>query len=971
MINGKRLLRTACGLVLIGILSNVSCVSSEKGLGDIRNRVASERVTKTEEVPGEPQIKMVDKPSATNPDIKMQLFAEMIKRESVDQNCERTEKTQMTTSGEGMLILGGVTMGGGFFWWFINTLMALPDSTVAGTPAGDAKNAANKANYQPKANQGAMIGLLGLVPLIIGASTDQKVTTFDKVTGHYTQQTHHDTPLGRTVPLKNLMVVASVNNDQGTFSTSKPTDQEGNVDLQIDNKLSDTLALAKDLPGNLAVSIEPAGGQKTYLNFSLQEAIAIISHGTIDWSAGAEGLTPYPETRLEIGGSPKASETVILKIVVSNKKGKGDCYQLQGLIKSDEPLFNRRILVGLVKAGQEITVEQKVEIPRLWQDRVIPLTITFDELHKNIPDPIEARLTIEGLPRPGLGYSCRIIDDGSGNSVGNGDGMVQKGEAVDIEVTVNNTGAVLAKDVKARVSFEQDLGEGIMLQRDSLMLGDLVPNESKKGRFTLVIKKIAQVNEFKLNLDITETGLNVSTKDTIPFKIGAATEAKAIVMSPKPAYVQGEEINVHGGASADTTILYRSKKNSPLTIIAQIGDWYKIDFGNNRVGWVAKDDVSISAPKETPSTSASATPSVIEVMQKAPPLIVLASPNKNNIETTDQVIKIAGTAGDASSVEKVDILINGQLIKSLSTRGINVVERNPKTPGEKVTSYSFEQEVALNMGQNEIRIIAYNDEDLTRSQTIKVNRIEPRGEVYLVSVGISTYDDASIRALTYAEDDARAIADFYRTNPTSPVKPENITTLYGKQATSKGIRKAISELAKKAKDFDTVIFYYAGHGDVGKHPNKGTEYYLIPVDAEKDDLFSTAIEMSELQRLWSAVVTKRKIFIADACNSGGFTDLRGDVDGFERGMGEGTIVMTASSRGQKALEAPELKHGLFTYYLLQGLNGQAAENGEKRISVSELKKYLDKEVGDKAKELGSVQTPVIKIETTGEIYLTK
>jgi hypothetical protein len=399
-----------------------------------------------------------------------------------------------------------------------------------------------------------------------------------------------------------------------------------------------------------------------------------------------------------------------------------------------------------------------------------------------------------------------------------------------------------------------------------------------------------------------------------------------------------------------------------------------VDLGSGRNGWVSKNEIGLTEPKRdtTVATVPAAAATVIEVMQKAPPLIVLAQPQiqKNALETFDDTIKIVGTAGDDRSVEKVDILINNTLAKSLSTRGISVVER-AKSSDEKTPSYSFEQIVPLQMGNNEIKIIAYDDEGLTRHQTIKVIRIPQRGETYMLAIGISAYDDQSIKKLPFAEEDARSMVDFYKNNPTSPMKPENITTLYGKQATSRNIRKAIGDMSKRAKEYDTVILYYAGHGDVGKHPNKNTEYYLIPVDAEKEDLFSTAIELSEAQRLWSAVTSKRKVFIADACNSGGFSDLRGDVDGFEKGMGEGTIVMTASSRGQKAIEEPKLKHGLFTYFLLEGLNGKADTDGDKRVSISELKKFLDKEVPNKAKELGSAQTPVIKIETSGEIYLTK
>ena len=956
--------------VMMGMFLVVSCVSSERSLRQFDEKMTSERKVKTEDTLGEPKIEIVQRPISSNPDVRFNVMADMVKRDSYLQQYQKTEKFEQVQSGEGLMITGGIMSGVGLMEWMFGLIFGIDDPNYT----YDDLTAAEKAKYKKWESQGATLLFLGLVPLIVGGSMEQQVAYVDKPVGTFERNVSRDTNLGKTVPMPKLMVTASAKNDTSTLNISGTTDQDGKAVLAMDRLLSDVIATAKELPQNTNVEIKAANGQPTYLYYNITEAIDIMSRGVIDWNTASEGLTPYLEARMEIGGSTKASETVELKFNISNKKGKGDCYRLQAMIKSDEALFNRRVLIGHIKAGQDISVSNKVEIPRLWQDRVITLNVSFDELYKNIPDNIEARLVIEGLPRPALAYSYRIVDDGSGNSVGNDDGIAQKGEALDIEVTVNNTGAVAARDVQARISFASDVGEGIILQRNNLSLGDLAPNESKKGRFTLVVKKVAQINDININLNIDEKNLNVSTADTIAVKIGAQTEAKAIVMNPKPAYVTVEEITVRGGASPDSIARFRLKKDSALSITGQMGDWYKVDLGSGRNGWVFKNEIGLTEPKRDATLVAApaAAATVIEVMQKAPPLIVLAQPQiqKNALETFDDNIKIVGTAGDDRSVEKVDILINNTLAKSLSTRGISVVERS-KSSDEKTPSYSFEQIVPLQMGNNEIKIIAYDDEGLTRHQTIKVIRIPQRGETYMLAIGISAYDDQSIKKLPFAEEDARSMVDFYKNNPASPMKPENVTTLYGKQATSRNIRKAIGDMSKKAKEYDTVILYYAGHGDVGKHPNKNTEYYLIPVDAEKEDLFSTAIELSEAQRLWSAVTSKRKVFIADACNSGGFSDLRGDVDGFEKGMGEGTIVMTASSRGQKAIEEPKLKHGLFTYYLLQGLAGAADTDGDKRVSISELKKYLDKEVPNKAKELGSAQTPVIKIETSGEIYLTK
>ncbi|MEK7449498.1 MAG: caspase family protein [Planctomycetota bacterium] len=960
--------KTICVLTGISLLVNSSCVTSTRNLGEFKEEMVSERKVKSEEMTNPPVVEITKKPSAAEPEIGVKVTAEMIRRDSFVQKYEKSEKIEQITSGKGLMILGGISMGTGLVSWIINTVQATEDTTLS-----DAENKENEDKYLPKAKQGLQILAVGLIPLIVGSATEKKTISSYRSVGSSENNITRDTNLNRIVPASNLTVNTSVQNDQVIRSASATTDGKGLAVLKIDNLLWEVIANSPKLPDNLTVAIEPQNGRKTNLPLTIEEAVAIMSHGKVDWSRGPEGLTPYPETRLSIGGSSKAGETATLTIAISNQKGKGDCYRIQALVKSDETLFNRRILIGHLKVGEEITVEDKVEIPRLWTDRVIPLTISFTELYNNIPDPLEARVVIEGLPRPGLAYSYQIIDDGTGNSVGNGDGQAQKGEALDIEVTVNNIGSVPAKNTQAQISFVSAPGEGVSIQRNNFSLGDLAPNESKKERFTIGIKKIAQANEFKLNLEIKEQDFNVSTTDTVNIKIGALTESKPMALSPKQAYVTSEEMAVYGGAGAESVVRFRLKKDSPLTVTGQLGDWYKVDLGNNRTGWVTKNNIDFTAPKSVPATTATATatPTVIEVMQKAPPLIVVANPQKTVVETTDPSIKIVGTVGDDRSVEKIDILLNGQVLKSLTTRGISVVERPGGATDEKVTTYHFEQEVTLVPGLNEIRIIAADDEGLTRSHLIKVTKIEVMGEVHLLVIGISNYEDPNIKDLPYAEEDARAILEFFRENTRSPVKPENITSITGKEATAKNIRKAIGQLAKKSKKEDMVIFYYAGHGDVGKHPNQGVEYYLIPVDAEKEDLFSTAMELSEAQRLWSAVTSKRKIFIADSCNSGGFTDLRGDVDGFEKGMGEGTIVMTASSRGQKALEDSRLKHGLFTYYLLEGLNGQANKDADNRVSITELKEYLDKNVPEKAREIGSAQTPVIKIESSGELYLTK
>ena len=176
---------------------------------------------------------------------------------------------------------------------------------------------------------------------------------------------------------------------------------------------------------------------------------------------------------------------------------------------------------------------------------------------------------------------------------------------------------------------------------------------------------------------------------------------------------------------------------------------------------------------------------------------------------------------------------------------------------------------------------------------------------------------------------------------------------------------------------DMALLYFAGHGDTGKHPTKGTEYYLIPQDAAKDSLYITAIELSEFQRLWSAIPAKTKILIADACNSGGFSGVRGmgGTTGVENIGGEAKAVFSACKSDQKSIECEQLGHGLFTHVLLQGLKGKAdmvCGDNDGRVTLAELKRWLDKQVPLEARKMGGNQTPITSlVDAWGEVYLTR
>ena len=85
----------------------------------------------------------------------------------------------------------------------------------------------------------------------------------------------------------------------------------------------------------------------------------------------------------------------------------------------------------------------------------------------------------------------------------------------------------------------------------------------------------------------------------------------------------------------------------------------------------------------------------------------------------------------------------------------------------------------------------------------------------------------------------------------------------------------------------------------------------------------------------------------------------------------GRVIVTASATNEVSLELPELGHGLFTYYLTEGLKGAADLNRDGIVSLQELYEYVEQQVSRKARLVGGKQHPVMKGEQEGVLPLTK
>jgi uncharacterized caspase-like protein len=233
--------------------------------------------------------------------------------------------------------------------------------------------------------------------------------------------------------------------------------------------------------------------------------------------------------------------------------------------------------------------------------------------------------------------------------------------------------------------------------------------------------------------------------------------------------------------------------------------------------------------------------------------------------------------------------------------------------------------------------------------------------------------------LQFGDKDALAVYDYLRKQVGIP--KENVTLLTNEEATLVNLRRTLgTDLRRKASQKDTVIIYFAGHGapeiDATSADADGLEKYLVVYDAEPEDLYTTALPMREVEIIFQRLAAERVIFIADTCFSGATagrtfaTVSRRAVvsDAFlaRLSKGKGRVVLTASRANQVSQERESLGHGVFTYYLLEGLNGKADQDGDGIITVDEIYNYVSIKVPEAT---GQNQHPMKKGEFEGQLVL--
>jgi hypothetical protein len=334
-------------------------------------------------------------------------------------------------------------------------------------------------------------------------------------------------------------------------------------------------------------------------------------------------------------------------------------------------------------------------------------------------------------------------------------------------------------------------------------------------------------------------------------------------------------------------------------------------------------------------------------IKSAPDVAVMSAPAQINSETLILEIHLTNRGGGIGAVR---MFINGTAVSETASRALRV----------EASTGSVSRGIPLHLvsGSNEIRVIAYNADGSMHSNPATANVIAnytPRHkpQLFALVVGINQFRNPAFQ-LRYSVADATAVAQMLQKRAAplfDKVVVELLTT--PETTTKEALLGALARYHDIAAS-DVFVFYVASHGTVADEDLASREYFLIPSNvglASDEALRRDAISQDELKQLIASIPATKKVLLLDTCQSGALGNAlalttRGDSD--QRAINilsgaVGSTVLSAATSQEQALEGMD-GHGLFTWVVLQGLDGKADLQKNGYVSTLDLASFVGDQV---------------------------
>jgi hypothetical protein len=255
----------------------------------------------------------------------------------------------------------------------------------------------------------------------------------------------------------------------------------------------------------------------------------------------------------------------------------------------------------------------------------------------------------------------------------------------------------------------------------------------------------------------------------------------------------------------------------------------------------------------------------------------------------------------------------------------------------------------------------------TSTASISFDRLNPLGrkvaknkDALALIIGVDGYKSTPARAI-YADSDAKVFTDYASQKlgiPTNRIKTL-VNDGAGEREMLLSVKSWLARASKQGKS--DVYVFFAGHGLAS---DDGQKMYLLPYDGAPELLDDTAILRDRLFTDIASANPRSVTVFLDTCYSG---TTRGTdmliasrpiaIKALKQSIPDNFTVMTAARGDQTAKPLEEAKHGMFSYFLMKGMEGEADQNQDNKITAGELHSYVQSNV---VQQSSGSQTPELQ-----------
>ena len=338
------------------------------------------------------------------------------------------------------------------------------------------------------------------------------------------------------------------------------------------------------------------------------------------------------------------------------------------------------------------------------------------------------------------------------------------------------------------------------------------------------------------------------------------------------------------------------------------------------------------------------------------------------LETDERMLTFTANAdGKGQVIDRLQVYVND--VPAFGSKGLSV---------DEATQLSSDITIELSKGLNEIKVTAINKkglESLPQSFEVQLTTDFDKPDLYLVSIGVSQYQQSQHNLAFAAKDASDMIATMKGSSAYENVFEKLITN---ERATDTNI-KAIRNFIEQAGVDDVVMIFIAGHGVL----DDSYTYYFATHNMDFNNPSNGGLNYEELQALIDGIKCRNKLLMMDTCHSGELDEddieeaeesissvgtvafrstgslvkLKENSFGLENTLelskaifgdmrkGTGATVISAAGGTEFAAEGVNSDNGLFTSCLIQGFRTRRADlNRNRDYTVSEIRQYVGEQV---------------------------